>query len=36
MLRLNVGEENITSSPTDCVEMVKSVCNFRKEDKNGK
>ena len=36
MVRLNFGEENITSSPTDYVEMVKSVCNFKKENKNGK
>lgn len=31
MLRLNIGEENITSSPTDCVDIVGSVCNFKKE-----
>jgi len=31
MLRLNVGEENITSSPTDYVDIVDSVCNFKKE-----
>ena len=31
MVRLNFGEENITSSPTNNVDVLDSVCNFKKE-----